>query len=37
MAMLYGALAMFPPGWATAGDVLVLRAPLAKAERGTPK
>ena len=37
MAMLYGALAMFPLGWATAGYVLVSRAPTAKAEKGMPR
>jgi hypothetical protein len=37
MAMLYGALAMFPLGWATAGYVLVSRAPSAKAQKGTPR
>jgi hypothetical protein len=37
MAMLYGALAMFPLGWATAGDVLVSRAPMANAEKGMPR
>jgi hypothetical protein len=37
MATLYGALAMFPLGWATAGYVLVSRTPLAKAKKGTPK
>ena len=34
MAILYGALAMFPLGWATAGYVLVSRAPSAEAEKG---
>jgi hypothetical protein len=33
MATLYGALAMFPLGWATAGYVLVSRSPLAKAKK----
>ena len=37
MAMLYGALAMFPLGWATAGYVLVSRAPSARAKRGMPR
>jgi hypothetical protein len=37
MAMLYGALAMFPLGWATAGYVLVSRAPLASAQKGMPR
>jgi hypothetical protein len=37
MATLYGALAIFPLRWATAGDVLVSRTPLAKAKEGTPK
>ena len=37
MAMLYGALAMFPLGWATAGYVLVSRAPTARAEKGMPR
>lgn len=37
MATLYGALAMLPLGWATAGYVLVSRTPLAKAEKGTPR
>ena len=36
MAILYGALAMFPLGWATAGYVLVSRAPLARAHKGMP-
>ena len=36
MAMLYGALAMFPLGWATA-YVLVSRAPMARAEKGMPR
>ena len=36
-AMLYGALAMFPLGWATAGYVLVSRAPMARAEKGMPR
>ena len=37
MAMLYGALAMFPLGWATAGYVLVSRPPTARAEKGMPR
>jgi hypothetical protein len=43
MATLYGALAMFPLGWATAGYVLVSRAPsvkavkAVKAQKGTPR
>jgi hypothetical protein len=37
MTMLYGALAMFPLGWATAGYVLVSRAPMANAEKGMPR
>jgi hypothetical protein len=37
MAMLYGALAVFPLGWATAGYVLVSRAPLAIAQKGMPR
>src|SRR6476619_3043746 len=37
MAMLYGALAMYRlGGGATAGYVLVSRAPSARAQRGTP-
>jgi hypothetical protein len=37
MATLYGALAMLPLGWATAGYVLVSRAPSAKPQKGTPR
>jgi hypothetical protein len=37
MAMLYGALAMFPLAWATAGYVLVARAPSARAQKGMPR
>ena len=37
MATLYGALAMLPLSWATAGYVLVSRAPLVKPKKGTPK
>ena len=37
MPTLYGALAMFPLGCATAGYVQVSRAPSARAQRGTPK
>jgi hypothetical protein len=37
MAMLYGALAMFPLGWATAGYVLLSRHPLARARKGMPR
>ena len=37
MATLYGALAMFPLAWATAGHVLVSRAPLARAQKGMPR
>jgi hypothetical protein len=36
MATLYGALAMLPLGWATAGYVLVSRAPSSP-EKGTPR
>jgi hypothetical protein len=35
-ATLYGALAMLPLGWATAGYVLVSRAPSSP-EKGTPR
>jgi hypothetical protein len=37
MATLYGALAMFPLGWATAGYVLVSRAPSARGQKGMPR
>jgi hypothetical protein len=37
MATLYGALAMLPLGWATAGYVLVSRAPTARPKKGTPR
>jgi hypothetical protein len=37
MATLYGALAMFPLGWATAGYVLVSRTPSARAQKGMPR
>ena len=37
MATLYGALAMFPLGWATAGYVLVSRAPSARTQKGMPR
>jgi hypothetical protein len=37
MATLYGALAMLPLGWATAGYVLVSRAPSTTSEKGTPR
>ena len=37
MAMLFGALAMLPLGWATAGYVLVSRAPSTTPEKGPPR
>jgi hypothetical protein len=37
MSTLYGALAMLPLGWATAGYVLVSRAPSARAQKGKPR
>jgi hypothetical protein len=37
MATLYGALAMLPLGWATAGYVLVSRAPTTRPKKGTPR
>jgi hypothetical protein len=37
MATLYGALAMFPLGWAAAGYVLVSRAPSTRAQKGMPR
>ena len=37
MAMLYGALAMFPVAWATAGYVLVSHTPLARTQKGKPR
>jgi hypothetical protein len=36
MATLYGALAMLPLGWATAGYVLVSRAP-SRPQKGMPR
>jgi hypothetical protein len=37
MATLYGALAMLPLGWATAGYVLVSRAPSVRPRKGPPR
>jgi hypothetical protein len=37
MAALYGALAMLPLGWASAGYVLVSHAPPARPQKGTPR